>query len=44
MDVLQTPSFPFFFQATATEDVAESLSPDDGECFDLDLDFSSFDT
>ena len=22
---------PFFFQATATEDVAESLSPDDGE-------------
>lgn len=30
------PSF-FFFQATATEDVAESLSPDDGECPHLDF-------
>lgn len=30
------PSF-LFFQATATEDVAESLSPDDGECPPLDF-------
>lgn len=29
----------FFRQATATEDVAESLSPDDGEFSRLDLDF-----
>uniref|UniRef100_A0A7N8XW32 E3 ubiquitin-protein ligase n=1 Tax=Mastacembelus armatus TaxID=205130 RepID=A0A7N8XW32_9TELE len=32
-----TRAFPFFFQATATEDVAESLSPDDGKFSHLGL-------